>query len=335
MRSCNISNPFHSPLNLEGASEMSNVTKGTVVRLLLPKDSVGKILSVLGPTSKVESRDTLLTAGKLTTDEIVKHIKEYSRLKDDLLHTIRLLAVPREPRSSNPEPGNYTIIMSSAQEKLEAYRTRYQEIQRRIETIERALEDSRKQLAKISELAETGFGPADVTSLSGNFARILGRIPARRLEDAQRTLQSNFKDQVIVATGRRVKDWVYILVAIPPDKTSQALQTLLIYDFVQAEIPKSEQPDLHQARTSLEQKMRELGKDLDLAKEEMKRFQAEAGEELNGLTDSARDLVMLLQGILKMGEGANAVQTLALFAKSPNPKTLNAVQSMGALVETE
>ncbi len=314
---------------------MSAPAKSSALRLILPKNSSGKILASLGPTVKLESKETVLTAGRLTIDDIVKQVKEYARLRDELLHTMRLLGVAREPEIGGQAAPDYSSRLSEAQRQLDTYRGRHQELQSRIETLERELEETKKQLSKLSELGQTGFGPAEVSSRGGEFARILGRMPTRRLDDARRTLENTLRDQAILALGKRSKDWVYLLLAVRPDRVSQALQTLILYDFAQTEIPKSEEPDLNQAQASLEGKKQGLAKDLESAEDKMKEFQTEASERVNRLADDVQDSLMQLRGVLKMGEGSNALRAFAWLPKVPPTKTLNTLTSMGALFETE
>jgi vacuolar-type H+-ATPase subunit I/STV1 len=314
---------------------MSAPAKGSALRLILPKDASSKILASLGSTMKMESKETVLTAGRLTTDDIVKEIKEYARLRDELLHTTRLLGIPREPQAGGEAPPDYARRLSEAQRQLDSYRARYQELQSRIEALGRELDETMKQLSKLAELGRTGFGPAEVSSRGGEFTRILGRMPVRRLDVARRTLENTLGEQAILALGRRSKDWVYILLAVQPDRASHALQTLMLYDFAQTEIPKSEEPDLNQAQASLEGKKQEIGKELGSATEGMKVFQAEARETLNRLADDLQDSLMLLRGVLKMGEGSDAVRAFAWLPKGPAPKTLNTLTNMGVLFEAE
>jgi len=314
---------------------MSTALKGTTLRLIVPKDSSNNVLATLGPASKVESMDTVLSAGKLTTDHIVSNIKEYSRLRDELFHTIRQFGLVRNARPASPEARDYTSTLDEARKELDEKKTHYQDLQSRVENLERQIEEAKKQTNRISEVIQAGFNSTDVDFSKGEFNRILGRVPARKLQDAQRALQKQFSDQIVLAPGTRIKDWVYVLVAAPLDKIPQALQTLLLYDFTQAEIPKTEEPDLNIAKKVLETGAKELAQDLDEAKGEMKRFQEQASERLNQLADTVQDSLILLQAVLKMGEGSMASRAFAWLAKTPAPKILNSLSKQGALFETE
>jgi uncharacterized protein YlxW (UPF0749 family) len=313
---------------------MSATPKGTTLRLILPKDSSGKILASLGTSAKVESKDLTLSADRLTTEMIVRNIKEYMRLRDELLHTLRQLGLPREPRVGSPQVQNHQEALAETRKVLDENRSLYQELQSSIEDLQRQIDEAKKQSSRISEILQAGFPSSEVVSATGDFSRILGRIPVRKLADAQRSLASSMKDQLAFATGNRIKDWVYLLVAVPANKTPQVLQTLLLYDFVQTDIPKSDEPDLQRALASLEAKTKDLTKELEDAKSKLKLFQNEAAETLNRLADNIQDSLMQLQAVLKMGEGANVSRTFAWLAKPLSPKTLNALSDQGVLFET-
>ncbi len=314
---------------------MSNTTKGAVLRLIMPQDSSAKMVSSLGPSAKVESTSLVLRSGRLTTEDIVRNIREFTRLRDELIHTLRQLGIPREPRKGMLENPDYGLILSEAQKQLEDRRKRLQETQARVEGLDRQIEESKKQVGRLGEVADAGFVSEEALPKQGEFARILGRLPLRKLEAAQRALQATLKDQVVLATGNRKKDWVYVLLASPPEKTSPALQTLILYDFVQTEVPTSEEPDLKKALASLEEKKEKLSKELETSKEEMKTVRSESGETLNRLTDRVQDALMLLRAVLKMGEDASVTHVFAWVEKTPPAKMINALSSQGALVEAE
>ncbi len=314
---------------------MSNPSKGTTLRLIIPKDMSNSVLASLGPTSKVESSDTILSAGKMTTDQIATIIKESTRLKDELLHTLRQLGLARNPRAAATRTRDYPTTLSEARNELDQKRAQYQDLQSGIETLEREIEETKKQANRISEVEQAGFASTEISFSKGEYNRILGRIPARKVPDAQRSLQKALGDQVILAPGSRVKDWIYILVAAPEEKMSLATQTLILYDFAQTEIPKPEQPDLKTAKETLENRIREQSAKLEEARTEMKRFQNEAGENLNQLADRIQDSLIQLQAVLRIGEGSKASQAFAWLAKAPTPKMLNSLSTNGVLFETE
>ncbi len=91
---------------------MSTASKGTTLRLIMPKDASTRVVAALGATAKFESSDTILSAGRLTTDKLVGNIKDYSRLRDELFHTIRQLGVARNARTASTPTGDYADYLS-------------------------------------------------------------------------------------------------------------------------------------------------------------------------------------------------------------------------------
>jgi len=303
---------------------LSTAPKGTTLRLLVPKDSAERVLSSLGPTAKLERRDLVLSGDRMTTDDIVKQIRDLSRLRDDILHSIRQFGVQRDPRGTVQTPGNLSGFLAEVREDLENGRSQYQELQSKIESLQRQLDAVEKQINILEEIGR-----------AGGFSRILGRLPARKLAEAQRDLEGALKDQAVLATGARVKDFVYILVVAPRDKTSQALQTLLLHDFVQTEDPLSEGVDRDATLEALEAKRNSIQKELGKCKDEMKQFQTETQDHLNRIADMVQEAYMSLRGLLQLGEGSKASIAVAWLAKPVPPKTVNIVRSQGAILEME
>src|SRR5215470_10134594 len=102
----------------------------------MPKDSSPRVVAALGPTTKFESSDTVLSAGRLTTDKLVGYIKEYSRLRDELFHTIRQLSLARNAKAASESLGSFSEYISKAREELEEKKSEYQEIQSRADDLE-------------------------------------------------------------------------------------------------------------------------------------------------------------------------------------------------------
>src|SRR3989442_1394610 len=259
---------------------MSAQPKGTTLRLLAPKDSTQRILSNLGTTARLETRDFVLSGNKLTTAEIVNQIRDLSRLRDELLHSLRQFGVQRDPKGTGQMPEDLAMLVAEAKEELENRRTQYQELQSKTESLQRQLDSVGKQVSILEEVGRTGFTSPEISGDAGSFSRILGRLPARKLAEAQRDLNSALKDQAVLATGARVKDLLYVLVVVPRDKTSQALQTLLLHDFVQTEAPSSEGDDKEAGKATLEAKRKQDQKELQNYRDKMKQFQAETHDSL-------------------------------------------------------
>ncbi len=314
---------------------MSTASKGTTLRLIMPKDSSTRVVAALGPTAKFESSDTTLSAGRLTTDKLVGYIKDYSRLRDELFHTIRQLGLGRNARTASTPIGDYASYLSKTKEELEGKKSEYQEVQSRIDSLEKQIEEAKKHLTRINEVIQAGFNTTDLTYGKGEYNKVLGRIPARKLGDAQAAIQKLLGGQAVLATGNRVKDTVYVLLATPEDRIQQATQTLILYDFLPSDVAKSEEPDLNLAKTNLENRITELTSSLDQDRKEMKQFQDKAAESLNQMADQVQDSIMQMQAVLKLGEGTQASKAFAWLTKPPTPRILSSLSSHGALYETE
>jgi vacuolar-type H+-ATPase subunit I/STV1 len=289
----------------------------------------------LGSTSKLESKEAVLTGGRMTTDDMVGRIKECIRLRDELVHTIRQLGLTREPRVSSVEGADFADSLADVRRQLEDQKSLYSETQSRIEDLAKRIDESKKQLGRISEVLQAGFTSEDIMFSKGEFNRVLGKMPSRKLEDAQRALRKLMGDQAVLALGNRSKDSTYVLIAAPEEKMPQVLQTMLLYDFLQTEVPRSEEPDLKSAQSNLEARVKELTQELDASREELKGIQKKASETLNVLTDKVQDSLIQLQAVLKMGEGSKASLAFARLAKAPPPKVLTSLTSQGALFESE
>ncbi len=314
---------------------MSAQSKGTALRLIAPKNSSAKIMSSLGPNVKLESTDLVLSGGRLTTEEMVLNIRDLNRLRDELLHALRQLGIARGPQKNLIEMPDFSRLVSEGQKRLEDNRGQYQEIQSRIESLQRQLEETKKQIAKISELVEGGFTSDDAFSKSGEFTKIIGKLPTRRLEAAQRALQANLQGQAVLAVGNRKKDWVHILAATPSDKAPHALQTLILYDFAQTDVPSSEEPDLDKELSRLDKRRKDLAEELENSRDQMRTFQGEATRILNLLADRVQDSLLFLRAVLKIGEGAGVSHAFAWLEKAPPAKVLSALTIQGVLLELE
>lgn len=314
---------------------MSTTTKGAVLRIILPQKTSSNILAQLGSSQKLERREIVLSPGRLTTDEIAKYIREFARLRDETLHTIRLLGGARNARN-NVEP------VSDPGRKLDLYwkqldqvRNEYRELQSRAERLEREVEDAKKRVGLINQITETGFGIDDVRTSGLGFGKILGRIPTRRLQDAQKALQAGLKDQVLIAVGNKRADWTHLLVAVPADKAPLAIQALVLHDFVQTEIPNVDQPDLKAALAMETQRLDTTSRQLEAEKTKLQEFIQAASKKLNPLADIAQEALIFLRAVLRIGEDSRAEHAFTILEKNPSSKVLDALTRSGALVEAE
>jgi len=314
---------------------MSTTTKGAVLRIILPRTKSENLLAQLGSSQRLERREILLSPGRLTTEEIVKYIREFAKLRDETLHTIRLLGVPRKARNNVEPMKDPGRKLDECWKQLDQIRNEYRESQSRIEKLEREVEDAKKTIGLINQILETGFGINDVRTGGLGFNKILGRIPTRRLHDAQKALQTNLKDQVLIAIGNRKGDLTHLLVAVAGDKASVVLQTLVLHDFVQTEIPNVDQPDLKAALATEAQGQDGASKQLDAGKAKLQEFLLQASERLNQLADISQEALIFLRAVLRMGEDTTAEHAFTVLEKNPSSKVLEAFTRSGALVEAE
>lgn len=313
---------------------MSSPAKDTVLRAILADDASVKTAKALGVPGKTDARVIPLTSGQLTTEQIVTRIKELSKLRDEILQVIRHLTLTRESGPSPTGQPSYDSEVESARRELEETRNQYQELQGRVDKIQREIDDLRKRTAVLTEISQTGFATDQLESEAGDFHRILGRLPFKKLEAAQKAITSQYKDQVILAPGNRKQDALYILVAAPKDKASQVLQTLLLHDFTPIEIPDYESQDVRSEIQSLEDRSILLTKELDELKLRLDDVRKKAGSTLNRRLDQVVDALMLLRGILKLGEGTQASQIYVHLERVPPAETVSNLARKG-IIELE
>src|SRR2546426_1235545 len=313
---------------------MSTPAKNSVLRAILTDDASVKMVTVLGAPGKTESKKIALTSGRLTTEQIVSKIKELSKLRDEVLQVMRQLNLTREAAPSTVDQPDYDSELESARRELDEARNEYQEVQGKIEKIQRQIDESKKKVAALTEISQTGFATDQLESESGDFRRVLGQLPVKKLEAAQKALQSQYKDQVVLAVGNRKQDMYYVLVAQPKDKSSQALQTLLLYDFTPIEIPEYKSPDAKSEIQTEEDRARALAKALGELEPQVDDLRRKAGQTLNRRLDEVVDTLMLLRGILKLGEGTQASRVYARLERVLPAETMTNLSKRG-IIELE
>src|SRR2546427_2368394 len=313
---------------------MSTPAKNSVLRAILADDAAVKMVTALAAPGKTESKKISLTSGKMTTEQIVNRIKELSKLRDEILQVMRQLNLTREAAPSTGDQLEYDSELESAKRELDEARNEYQEVQGKIEKIQRQIDESKKKVAALTEISQTGFATDQLESESGDFRRVLGQLPVKKLEAAQKALQSQYKDQVVLAVGNRKQDMYYVLVAQPKDKSSQALQTLLLYDFTPIEIPEYKSPDAKSEIQTEDARVKLLSKELEGLKLQLDDLRQRAGQTLNRRLDEVVDALMLLRGILKLGEGTQASRIYARLERVVPAETVNSLSRKG-IVELE
>jgi predicted translin family RNA/ssDNA-binding protein len=313
---------------------MSTPAKNSVLRAILADDASVKMATALGATGKTESKKIALTSGQLTTEQIVNRIKELSKLRDEILQVMRQLNLTREAAPSTGDQLDDDGELESARRELDEARNEYQEVQGKIEKIQRQIDESKKKVANLTEISQTGFATEQLESESGDFRRALGRLPVKKLEAAQKALQSQYKDQAVLAVGNRKQDLYYVLVAALKDKSSQATQTLLLFDFTPIETPEYKSDDVKSEIQTEAAKAKVLFKELEALKLQLDDLRRRAGQTLNRRLDEVVEALMLLRGILKLGEGTQASRIYAQLERVFPVETVNSLSRKG-IVELE
>ena len=310
---------------------MSTPAKNIVLRAILADDASVKMATALGTPGKTESKRIALTSEQLTTEQIVGRIKELSKLRDEIVQVMRQFNLTREAGPSVGDQLDYDSELESAKRELDEARNQYQEVQGRIDKIQRQIDDSKKRIAALTEISQTGFATDQLESEAEDFRRVLGRLPVKKLEGAQKAVQSQFKDQAILAVGSKKQDAFYVLVAAPKDKSSQALQTLLLYDFTPIQIPEYKSQDVKSGIQTEEEKAKALAKELDELKLQLDDLRKTAGLTLNQRLDKVVDALMMFRGILKLGEGTQASRIYARLERVLPAEIVNNLSRRGVI----
>jgi hypothetical protein len=313
---------------------VSTPAKTTILRAVVPSDAAAKTALALGTQDKMQSKEVTLTSRGLTTEAIVGRIKELSKLRDEILQAMRQLNLTREDGPSPTDELDYDSEPESTGRELDEIRNQFQEVQEGIEKIQRQIDDSKKKIAALTEISQTGFATDQLESGGGDFRRILGRLPVKKLEAGQKAILAQFKDQSILAVGNKRQNAFYILVATPKGKSSQALQTLLLYDFTPIEIPEYKSPDIKSDIQAEEEIAKVLAREIDEIKSRLDDLRKRAGLTLNRRLDEVVDALMLLRAILKLGEGTQASRIYLRLERVLSPETVNNLSRRG-IIEVE
>jgi len=313
---------------------MSSPAKSSVLRAILSDDALVKMATALDTLGKTDSKKIALTSGQLTTQQIVNRIKELSKLRDETLQVMRQLNLPREAAQSNVDHWDYDSEVASAKRELDEGRNEYQEFQGKIDKIQREIDESKKKIAALTEISQTGFATDQLESEAEDFRRVLGRLPIKKLDATKKALQSQFKDQAILAIGNRKHDTLYVLLATPKDKSSQVLQQLLLYDFAPIDIPGYKTSDVKSEIQEEEERAKLLSRELEALKHQLDDLRRRAEQTLNRRLDQIVDALMLLRGILKLGEGTQASRIYARLERVAPAEIVNNLSAKG-IIELE
>jgi len=288
-------------------------------------------MASLGPLGKVDAQELVLDTGRMTTEDVVRYIKEYAKLRDGMSQTLRQLGIERKPESAIPETSDLKTTSSEAETQAAEARREYQKILSSVEAAERQFQEIEKQVSTVEQLKGTGFSFDEIMSGATGFRRILGRLPSKKLDAAQKALRALLKERAVMTTGAKRNDSVHILVATSTEDASQALQTLLLYEFVPTEIPSIEAADATAALISWQTEKERIIREKQSRNGELEVLRENLAGPLNRSADNIEETLLLLRGSLRLGDGSKAAHILARLDKPLTPIILNSLQKDGVL----
>ncbi len=310
---------------------MSSPLKPVTVRLIVPQTASAQVLTIIGPTVKAEAEDLVLKTPGLTTSEIVRYIKSYNKLRDEVSQVFRQTGVKREGKPMIQELSNLEAVIKEGQTLLEDIRGKYQRKQSETEGLEREVEEVKKQIASVDQLSETGFSYDEISTQLAGFRRILGKLPVKKLEPAQKALRALLRERTIVATGERKQDWVYLLVASPTDTAPQALQTLLAYDFIPIDMPSLEGGSFTETVRSWRERSDSIAQKIGERRADAKTLEGGWAQSLNRRADEIEETILTLRSVLRLGEGTGVAHIFARLEEPPPQETLDTLARHGVL----
>lgn len=214
-------------------------------------------------------------------------------------------------------------------------RATFQNARTQLESLERQADDAKRQAAKIEQLDRAGFDLNAIGMQMPGFKRIIGRLPVKKAEAAEKALRAIVRSSLIIAHGSRGKDSVYVLVAVQTESAQQAIQTLLQYECVQLEIPEGILDNFREIVESLVEKSRRLTKELELRQNEIQRLNENVGPRLNMLADKAQEITMILRAALRVGDGTNAAFIQSRLERPLPPQVAEMLSKDGVFDEEQ
>ena len=314
---------------------MSAAPKPVILRIIVPKTLANQVITSLGPQAKVNATNLILQTDQLTTEGIVRYIKEYSQLKDELLQMIRQFDIRRDSKPRLDDFPNPDEILEQGRDLLSDTRTTFQNARTQLESLERQADDAKRQAAKIELLDRAGFDLNAIGMRMSGFKRIIGRLPVKKAEAAEKALRAILSSSLIIAHGNREKDTIYLLVAVPTESGQQVIQTLLQYEFVQLEMPEGALDNFRGIVESLIEKSRQLTRELELRRKETQRLNENVGPDLNAVTDKAQEVNMILRAALRLGDGTNAAFIQTRLEKPLLPQAIETLSREGVFDEEQ
>ncbi|HZY95219.1 MAG TPA: hypothetical protein VFE98_10260 [Candidatus Bathyarchaeia archaeon] len=314
---------------------MSAAPKPVILRILVPKTLANQVISGLGPQAKVNATNLTIQTDQLTTEDIVRYIREYSQLRDELLQMIRQFDIHRDSKPRLGEFSKPDEILEEGRSLLSDTRATFQNARTQLESLERQADDAKRQAAKIEQLDRAGFDLNAIGMQMPGFKRIIGRLPVKKAEAAEKALRAIVRSSLIIAHGSRGKDSVYVLVAVQTESAQQAIQTLLQYECVQLEIPEGILDNFREIVESLVEKSRRLTKELELRQNEIQRLNENVGPRLNMLADKAQEITMILRAALRVGDGTNAAFIQSRLERPLPPQVAEMLSKDGVFDEEQ
>src|SRR5437867_4982721 len=136
---------------------MNSVAKTLTVRIIVPKILAQRAISSLGPLGKVEAQELVLDTGRMTTEDVVRYIKEYAKLRDGMSQTFRQIGIERKPESAIPETSDLRTTGSEVETQAAEARSEDQKTLSGVEAAERQVQEIEKQISTVEQLKDTGF----------------------------------------------------------------------------------------------------------------------------------------------------------------------------------
>ncbi|HVH15459.1 MAG TPA: hypothetical protein VNA15_07050 [Candidatus Angelobacter sp.] len=310
---------------------MSSASKQSTLRIVVPKDLAPRTISTLSSLGKTEVEDLALSTGRLTTENIVRSIKDCTKLREEMTQALRQLGIPRNPGYARALLLDLAADSSKAETQTAGARSEFQKVTSELGGIERQTQEVEKQITTVEQLKATGFSNEEMLSAATGFRRILGRLPSKKLDAAQRALRALLKERTVMTTGARRNDSVYLLVATPTENASQTLQTLLLYDFIPTDMPTFDGPDLGEALKSWQSKKDELAQQKKTLDARLDGLRKSMAHPLNESVDHIEETLLLPRGSLRLGEGTTATHIFTRLAKPPTAIQLNSLQNDGVV----
>jgi vacuolar-type H+-ATPase subunit I/STV1 len=309
---------------------MSSASKLTTIRALVPKNKAEEILSSITPFGKPDTREVTITTKGLTIESVVSRIKDYTKLRDEIGQSVRQLGIERDARAASLDPSNLAIGVADAENEMASARSQYQKIVGELEQAERGVQEAEKKLQFVNQFKDAGFSLQEVGSSAG-FRRILGRMPAKKLDAALKMVHALLNDRVIITVGAKKKDTLHLLMVTPTDEASRTLQALLPYDFVQMDMPSLNGSNVEEALNEWGQKRNRLTEEKSSLQTELDALRKMMSRPLNASIDRINETLLLLRGSLRLGEGSTGVRIFARLEKPPTPVVVNLLQKNGVL----